>query len=410
MGMNSLSNPGSRVMRWSLTTLAFAALLAWGGSAVAEVFMLANGGEVTGELLNPDQTPRTTYLIRMPSGVELILDASQVTERLAQSSAEIEYEKIKNQYPDTPQGQWKLAEWCEEKRLSARRKVHLDRVIALDPNHKQARAVLGHSQVGGTWKTQREVMESRGYRRYRGRWLTAQQIEVIQRKRKQETEEKAWYVKIKRWSGWLGGSKSDEARRNFNAINDTAAVRALGNFLGRDRRWAAQSVYIEALARIGTADAWRILAIRSLEDPVEEVRLTCLDHLKKEKHPDVVAYYVGKLKKQKKNQVVNLAAAALGQMGDDSAVGPLIDSLVTVHKYKFTSGKAGQTSAGFDNTGGGGMTMGSSTRIVSVPMQNQAVLDALLALTGVNFSFDVQAWKYWRASKTKRPPLDARRD
>jgi hypothetical protein len=39
------------------------------------------------------------------------------------------------------------------------------------------------------------------------------------------------------------------------------------------------------------------------------------------------------------------------------------------------------------------------------------VLDALVALTGKNFNFDVQAWKYWFAGQKKPPEkIDGRRD
>jgi hypothetical protein len=399
-------------MKSALATLGLAALvLLRADAAAAEVFALANGGQVSGELLNPDQSPRTTFVIRTTSGVEVTLGAADVVKRLEQSPAEIEYEKIKNRYPDTAEGQWELAEWCAENRLPAKRKLHLERVIALDPNHKRARAALGYSQIDGKWRTQEEEMTSRGYRRYQGRWRTAQEIEVIEAKQKQEMEEKAWYAKIKRWSGWLGGDKAAEARREFAAITDadTAAVKALAALLERDRRVAAQNIYIEALARIGNGDALEALAVRSIEDPVEEVRLTCLDHLKKEKHPEVVAYYVGKLKNQKDNRVVNLAAVALGQTGDASCVGPLIDALVTEHKFKVTTGGPGQTSASF-GTGGTGLSAGSNTKIVSTPMQNQAVLDALIALTRVNYNFDVPAWKSWYAAQRKQPAIDARRD
>ena len=44
-------------------------------------------------------------------------------------------------------------------------------------------------------------------------------------------------------------------------------------------------------------------------------------------------------------------------------------------------------------------------------MSNQSVLDALVALTGQNFNFDKQAWKYWYAAQKKpRDGLDARRN
>ena len=61
----------------------------------------------------------------------------------------------------------------------------------------------------------------------------------------------------------------------------------------------------------------------------------------------------------------------------------LIDALVTAHKFKITQG-SGQTSAGFSNTGAGGLSMGSSTKIITRQIQNQAVLgfDELIQPSG----------------------------
>ena len=60
--------------------------------------------------------------------------------------------------------------------------------------------------------------------------------------------------------------------------------------------------------------------------------------------------------------------------------------------------------------GGIGMGMGGGPKVVAVPMQNQAVLDVLVALTGQNFGFDQRAWKTWYATQDKPPVVNARRD
>ena len=39
-----------------------------------------------------------------------------------------------------------------------------------------------------------------------------------------------------------------------------------------------------------------------------------------------------------------------------------------------------------------------------------AVLDALIAITGHNFDFNQQAWQHWYSQQRGRPTLDARRD
>jgi hypothetical protein len=379
--------------------------------AWAEVFVLQNGGRIEGELLNPDETPRRSYRVRVADGAEITLSAAQVDQVLHVRPEEEQYEQIRPSYPDTPDAQWALAEWCREQGLLEQRDRHLERSIELDPDNVDARRALGYSQFGGEWKKQQQVMAERGMILYKGRWLTQQQIDVLENKRKIDLAEKEWYQKIKRWRGWLGTDKDALARQNLAAINDPAAVAALVSGLKADTVPAARVIYAELLAKLGGPGAIRALAESAIEDPNQEVRLSCLDYLEKLKSPDAVAYFVSKLR-SKDNVVVNRAGLALGRMGNASAVGPLIDALVTTHKYKVTTGNPGQMSVGFPTggSGGGGLAVGGSTRIITRQLANQAVLDALVGLTGMNFNFEQRAWKYWYAARKQPAAVDARRD
>ncbi len=390
--------------------------------AGAEVFQLANGGRVEGEWLNRDEPERQNYEIRLPSGGKMILANAQVKQVVAARPEEQEYQKIRPQYADTPAEQWKLAEWCEEHHLSAQRTAHLRRVIELDPNHVDARHALGYSQVDGQWMTQDEAMMKQGLRRYKGRWRTAQEIELIEGKRKQELAAKDWYQKLKLWRGWLGGNKDQQARDSITGISAPAAVGALASALKEDTQPPARLLYIEALDKIGDLTAVGVLAKQSLEDPVEEVRLTCLDHLEKAKHPEVVSYYVSQLK-SKDNRMVNRAAIGLSRMNDPSSIGPLIDALITTHKFKVTTGGGGpgsMTTTFSKNPGGGGspggmggvgMGMGGGgPKIISQQISNQAVLDALATLTKQNFGFDLRRWHAWYNAQQKSDVLGSRRD
>jgi hypothetical protein len=64
------------------------------------------------------------------------------------------------------------------------------------------------------------------------------------------------------------------------------------------------------------------------------------------------------------------------------------------------------------NTKGGiGMGMGGGgPKVILYYVHNQSVLDALVTITGQNFSFDQRAWRTWYAAQTKTPPIDARRN
>ena len=386
-------------------------LLAGRVAARGEVFLLTNGGRVEGQWLNRDEHQRQNYQIRLSSGGQLTLENAQVKKVVEPRPDESEYEKIRPQYPDTVEGQWKLAQWCQDHQLTAQRKTHLLRVIELDPNHVQARRALGYSKFDGQWMTQEEKMTKEGYRLYKGRWRSEQEIELIEKKRKEEVAAKDWYQKLKRWRGWLGSGRDQQGRDNITGINDPLAVGALALGMRDDTQAPARLLYIDSLAKIATPAATGVLAKASMEDKVEEVRLTSLDQLEKNKSPEVVSYYIGQLR-SKDNIMVNRAGYALGRLKDPSAVSPLIDALWTVHKYKIITGNPGSMSSTFSNgpsgsgaSGGmGGMGFGAGgggPKIVSERKFNQAVLDSLVTLTGQNFVDNQRAWRAWYNAQKK---------
>jgi len=370
---------------------------------------LVGGGRVAGKLLNPQESPRRSFVVEVAEGVKVALDAARVRKVLRPRAEEAEYERIRPTYPDTAEGQWELAQWCRERRLITQRQTHLRRVIELAPDHADARRALGYSQVDGQWATREEVMTKRGYVRYKGQWKLPQEVELLEEKRNLQESQQEWFIKLKRWRGWLDSDRSRQAQENIRAIDDTAATKALMMGLRDESDPRVRKLLIAALAKIDTPESARALAIASIVDPVEEVRLTCLDHLEKKKRPEVAAYFVGKLR-DKDNIVVNLAAIGLGRMKDPSSIGPLINALVTSHKFKIVTPGGDGMSASF-GSGGTGLSMGNKPKYIRRQIPNQAVLDALVAITGCNFNFDKQAWKYWYAAQKKpSPSLDARRD
>jgi hypothetical protein len=381
----------------------------------AEVFVLTNGGRISGELVNRQQNPRKQYIVKLAGDGQITLAASQVEQVLKRRNEEEEYEKIRPAYPDTIEGQWALAEWCRQKRLPVERETHLKRIIELDPNQIDARRALGYTQVEGKWVTQDESMIERGYKRYKGSWKLPQQIELIESNAKLENTRQEWFQNVKRWRGWLGTEREGQARENFGNVTDPMAVRALLVSLRDDKFVPARLIYVEALAKINSPEAAMGLAVAAIEDPAEEVRQTSLDRLQSEKRPDVVDYFVSKLRdKKSSNPTINLAGFALGRMKDPSAVGPLIDALVTTHKFTIPKpGGEGSMSTTFSKgpgSSGGGMSMGGGPTIIHKQLPNQAVLDALAAITGQNFTFDQAAWRRWHDAQNKTETIDPRRD
>ena len=323
-----------------------------------------------------------------------------------------EYDKIRPTYPDTVEGQWKLAQWCHEHELATQGKTHLRRVIELDPDNVDARRLLGYSKMEGKWMTEEEWRTSQGYRRYKGQWKLPQEIELAEGKRKQELAEKEWFQKIKQWRGWLDRDRAKQGRENLLKIEDPMAVKSLALNLRNEGSQEVRLIYVETLGRIHTPASDATLAVTSIDDESEDVRLAAVEVLQKAPTDLVVAYYVGKLR-DKENVTINRAAMALGRMRDPTAINPLIEALITVHKRKVGgSGGPGSmtTTFGTHGTPGGGMSMNTPPKIIRFEMQNQSVLDALVALTHQNFSFDQRAWRTWWAAQSKTKTLDTRRN
>ncbi|MFH1679333.1 MAG: hypothetical protein ABIH26_01670, partial [Candidatus Eisenbacteria bacterium] len=66
---------------------------------------------------------------------------------------------------------YRLSEWCAEKRLAVDRILLLAEVIAADPDHAEARALLGYTNHEGRWLTEDELDEAKGLVRYGSSWL-----------------------------------------------------------------------------------------------------------------------------------------------------------------------------------------------------------------------------------------------
>lgn len=402
------------MLDWRTWGLSVAVVWSLAPAVRAEVFHLANGGDVRGEVLNPGESPRSHYVIQTAQGGKVSLPADQVEKVEKQSAKEIEYDRHAAAAADTVKGQWEVAEFCREHNLIGQRKKHLERIVALDPDHAEARRALGYSRIKGQWITVEEGMDAQGRKRYKGAWRLPQEIELMERAHKEDLAQKEWFRKLKQWRGWFSTGKSEMARAYIGDINDPLAVKALTFYLDHEDTRDLKMLWIAALARIGGA-ALDPLVTASLDDSDEEVRIACMEKLQAAEYKPAVNRYIAMLK-HKDNAMVNLAGVGLSYMKDPMATRPLIEALVTTHKYVLQpAGQPGQISPTFSSgpggTGGGGFTFGQApAQEIKREQQNPDVLRALVSLASVNFEYDVPAWKRWYSNQKTPSTLDARRD
>lgn len=385
----------------------------------ADVFELKDGGQIEGALV--DRSDDGLYRVRTADGAELTLDRNQIARIVPQNEALVEYRERSRQAADTADAHRELVAWCRGKGLTVEADHHLQRVADLDPDDDDARRSLGQLRVGNRWLSREDAMRQRGFMMFDGKWRTAQDIAIRQRNSAVGEGESSWVGKVRRWRGWLGSRREDrvqEAQAQFANITDPQAAPALVKLLdGENEPWAFD-ILLGALGRLDDALVMRTLVGYSLKFEhaddrwADKVREDCLDYLMASGRPVSVIPYVEALK-SKDNVIVNRAGLALERIGDAAAISPLIDALVTTHKYQVQAAGPG-TSATFDpsGVGGGGFSFGGGgPKFENRQEENPAVLRALKKLSGgQNFDYDEVAWRRWYVDLLMRQHTNARRD
>jgi hypothetical protein len=378
-------------------------------SSRAETFVLAGGGHVEGRLLNPDESPRTTYLIETAAG-RISLSADQVENVEVLSPVMQQYFALLPRMPNNPDGFWKMAEWCRTAGLDTEREMHLEELLKLDPDHKDARHALGYNKVDGKWIRPDEHMSALGYTRFQGRWRLPQDVEIQQRKDRLADAENQWRARLRNLRSQIGKRRGPEAIAEMRAIRDPFAAPALADLLKDETLPEMSVLYVEVLGKLNHPAAASALVRHALENNDERVRDLCLDQLARRGEHAAVPVFIDALG-HKDNYMVQRAAVALARMRDERAVVPLIDALTTKHKQLVSPpGPPGGIGASFSPGGGGGLSMGGKPKVIEREVQNAAVLQALTAMTTAHHGYDKTAWKAWYTTQNTPLGVNLRRE
>jgi PBS lyase HEAT-like repeat len=373
----------------------------------ADIYQLKDGGEVVGTTV--ERTDDGVFTVRTGEGAEVKLQRSLIQRIVTQTEAALEYDRRSRKAPDTAEAHRELAAWCRENKLIAEADHHLARVAQLDPTDEQALQSLGYRRVGNRWLSSDELMAERGMVFYEGKWRTQQDVAIRERDKQAQNTNVDWFQSIRLWRGWLDNRRSErvaEAEALLRAINDPEAAPALAKILDGENDRDVFDLLLDVLGPLDHPVAVQTLVAYTLDPSIKgDVRDECLDYLIHRNRPVQILPYVQALK-SKDNLVVNRAGYALGRIGDEAAISPLIDALVTKHKYQIDMGPEMTASAsGGLSVGGGGI------KIIEKEEQNERVLNALVKLSGnQNFEYDEPAWRAWFVDRQMRQQYNSRRD
>jgi HEAT repeats len=263
--------------------------------------------------------------------------------------------------------------------------------------------------------TSDQLMASRGLVEYDGKWRTRQHVELLEREKKLREATTDWSKRLELWRRWLTSRREDRAQQAHDeilAINDPLAAEPLVAMLDREDDYELKRLWIQVAARLDHPAAIEALVQLSLYDADESIRVECLELLIKSRRPGLVTPYIQALR-SKDNEIINRAGAALGQIGDRDAIGPLVEALVTKHRVQVEPASSYQNAYSFSPNGGGGSyNFGSSgPKFETQSVKNPSVLSALVLLSGgTSFDYNQPQWRAWLAAQAKLNSVDVRRD
>lgn len=445
-----MSHPFGKFI-WGLAVLAVlppASPIALCPSAFADLVKLKNGGELRGTLLDGVKSVKS---IQGPVRVEtltggIVTVSPDSVEIVAKRNPLIEvYERKSRFLEDTVDEHWELQEWCRQNSLRQERELELAHILRLEPQHEPSHRLLGHIQHEGKWMSRDDAMASKGYVKYKGKYLFPQEVELLEMSQTQRAAELVWFKKFHQWKDWLHSGNSERqiaAKRELDLLKDPNAVNPLIKQFRNDQLDDVRLLFVRTLSRMGGPVAVQALVLQSLFDTSPVVRVAALEGIGKEGRKHAIPIYVKALKDEL-NAVVLRAAVALGHLAGREVVPDLIEALVTSHVYRVQVREAAQLAPG-------AIPVGSTTPViveepVDIPLfvpgvpfamslsrpgtpyipgspgnatqpqvyqqptpvtrvrtvqvtqdhENIEVLTALKKITGQDFSYDKRTWRLW---------------
>jgi hypothetical protein len=313
---------------------------------------------------------------------------------------------------DDLEGHLKLARWCVERKLQKEAVVEFKKIIALNPEHEEARAGAGFQKFNGKWLTEDEANEAKGLVRHKGRWVTPEQRDLDLALEEQKELDKAIQNEVTRQVGFLKSSdekKREEAIAALGRIDDKHKAKAFIAAIPSPNRETRKFLYQE-LGRMREAAALRPLVRRSLWDEDEMLRPVAYRAVQDIGHPDAGLFYLPFLGEESISARIRCVDAMAG-FKDLRLAGPLLQALENNMDLTKQFDKEGEQMSQLASRvivmgDGSTVTLPRSVRIrpidpldknsrAKLQQEKSTIIGALGSITGQNYGDDLGKWRAW---------------
>ncbi len=383
--------------------------------------ILKSGGVLQGrisEAKNPDNGRSYVTVIKQDGSV-IKLDQSRLVRKVELiTSKDFEYRQLAAN-ASSVEDHRAVMDWCLEQPSGRRRfkqqiESHAHHIVGSQPDDEQARKVLGFVQEDGAWIQKDQFFGQHGYTRQGTSWTPVRAVQI--QARQEEVDDKIADRKesLRKWmrTAQRGDATSDELRAALTEFCDPFALEAVETAAKREKNAELRALMIEGISQVESTSAMRKLVGFAMSDPDEFVRERALTLLG-QPHYDANAASAAfaEFFASKKNENIQRAAFAIGELGGTSVIGQLIEVLVTTHKEKNPDAlEAGRLNPTFRSDGASGLQTGGGPQIITTTRRNGRVLNALKIVTQQDFNFDIDRWREWNIKSNTYHDISVRSD
>ncbi|MCK6482134.1 MAG: HEAT repeat domain-containing protein [Planctomycetes bacterium] len=324
--------------RWHAAA-ALGALALAAAPAGADVVRLRGGDILEGKAKDLGES---VQVVAGETVVEMPWSAVEVIDRDATAAGEYQARLAKVDGKDA-RGLYGLALWARRQGLEAEARDLAGKVVALDPSHEAARALLGEQRVGGdakepscspcsgasspqaAWKSGADLMAAKGFVNRGGKWLLRSEAEALDRRADREKAASGEEARAAKLLESLGDPTPAVRKYAAEAMAslDAALKRRLYLVGARHRNAGVRAASAAGLGVEGDEGVVRTLLQLAVKDGEPEVRAAAGQALHAVALPEIERPLVRALWSE--NPVVAMNAAdALGAWGSRATVETLI--------------------------------------------------------------------------------------
>jgi hypothetical protein len=330
---------------------------------------------------------------------------------------ELYEEKAAALKPADLDGHLQLARWCVRQKLAKESLLEFNKVIALAPDHEEAREAAGFQKIDGRWLPEEEANAAKGLVKHKGKWTTPELRDLdLAMEEKKELDKALQHevaVQISHLKSGVEKTRQD-AVAALERIDDKYKVKAYLQAITSPQRELRKFVFQE-LGRIKDAAALKPLVRRSLWDDDADLRPVAYRAVLDIGHPDAALFYLPFLAEESISARIRCVEAMAG-FKDLRVVPALLQSLENNIELTRSFDKEGEQMAQLAQRSivlgdGSSVMLPRSVRMArnfdvldknsraKLQQEKATLLSTLGLITGQSFGEDFARWRAWLDKK-----------